>query len=448
MSATISTNDAHPGLQQGEQLHTSRWTPLQILVVAICTVINALDGMDLLIMSYIAPAMAADWHVGFATLGVVFSAGLAGMLVGCVVVAPFADTLGRRPIVLLALVLMTIGAVGSGFANSIVVFSALRALTGIGLGTLLASVAALVSEYAPAGRRSLAVGIFQAGYPIGAVATGVVAIYTIPAFGWKATLIGAGAISAVLLPCIWVLLPESVAFLESRQPAGALALSNSLRRRMGWSELPVLPPRAMAGNLPKPRDLLAPELRQATIALWISTFLSFGVLYFVTSWIPKIAVVAGLTQANALWSGSIFNLGGVVGDLAIGWLAVRRSIGKLIALFFMVCAVLMMIFAQQLSLAFVLITAFGLGFTLQGGFSAFYSLSAQLYPARVRSSGIGWAVGIGRGGAIIGPMVGGALLAAKLPLWITFACFAVPLIVAGWFAVLASRMHQLSVSDK
>lgn len=453
MSATVVAQGgvADGGVTEapiGAPVPNERWTPLQILVVAICAVINALDGMDLLIMSYVAPAMAADWNVGLAALGVVFSAGLAGMMVGCVALAPFADTWGRRPTVLLALALMTAGAIGSGFANDLVVFSALRALTGIGIGTLLASVAALVSEYGPPRHRSLAMGIFQAGYPVGAVATGLVSMVTIPAFGWKATLIGAGVISAAMLPVVWALLPESVSFLETRQPSEALARSNKLRRQMGWPELAALPPREEAGSLPKPRDLLARDLWRSTVTLWMATFLSFAVLYFVTSWIPKLAVEGGLSQSKALWAGSIFNFGGAAGGLLIGWLAIRRPIGGLIAVFFVACAVLMMIFAQQMPLALVLLTAFALGLTLQGGFTGFYSLSAQLYPPRVRGAGIGWAVGIGRGGAIIGPMAGGALLAAKMPLWITFACFAVPLIVAGYLARLAGRLGDVAATER
>lgn len=447
VGASIVAEAAVPGARTGETIRSDRWTPLQILVVAICAAINALDGMDLLIMSYVAPAMAADWNIGLATLGVVFSAGLAGMMIGCVAVAPFADTWGRRPTVLLALVLMTIGAIGSGFANDLIVFSALRALTGVGIGTLLASVAALVSEYGPPKHRSLAMGIFQAGYPVGAVATGLVSMVTIPAYGWKATLIGAGVISAALVPVVWALLPESVSFLETRQPAGALSRSNKLRRRMSWPELAKLPARAEVGSLPKPRDLVSRELWRSTVTLWMATFLSFAVLYFVTSWIPKLAVEGGLSQSKALWAGSIFNLGGAAGGLLIGWLAIRRPIGRLIAIFFVACAVLMMIFAQQMPLALVLLTAFALGLTLQGGFTGFYSLSAQLYPPRVRGAGIGWAVGIGRGGAIIGPMAGGALLAAKMPLWITFACFAVPLVLAGLLAQLAARLGDVAATD-
>jgi MFS family permease len=389
------------------------WTPTQRRVVGICTFINGLDGMDVLIMSYVAPAMAADWGVGFGMMGLTFSAGLAGMVLGCLAVAPFADTVGRRPVVLMALAMMTAGMIGTGLAPGLTPFLVARVVAGIGIGTLLASIAALTAEYAPEGRQSFAIGLFQAGYPIGAVLTGLASIVAIPAIGWQATLLGAGLVSLATLPVAWFGLPESRRFLEggarrAMPPVGALFADG------GW---------------------------RATIALWGATFAGFAVLYFVTSWIPGLAIKAGLAPGAALWAGTIFNLGGCVGATAIGWLAMRAPIAGLIRAFLIGAAALLVLFAAPMPLALVLVTAFGIGLTLQGGFSGFYALCATLYPAEIRSSGTGWAVGVGRGGAILGPALGGLLLAAKLPLWIVFGVFAVPLLVSGALAVLAARLR-------
>lgn len=393
----------------------SGWTPLSRRVVAICTLINALDGMDVLIMSYVAPAMAADWTIGFEMMGLVFSAGLAGMVIGCLLVAPFADSVGRRPIVLMALMMMSAGMLGTGLANSLTPFLIARIVAGIGIGTLLASIAALTAEYAPQGRTSFAIGLFQAGYPIGAVLTGLASIGAIPAFGWQATLLGAGCLSLAVLPVAWMGLPESRRFLEAGNesrsatpPVGALFIAGRWR---------------------------------STLALWGATFAGFGVLYFVTSWIPRLAIEAGLAPGAALWAGTIFNLGGCVGATAIGWLAIRTPIARLIRLFLGGAAILLLLFSAPLPLALILLIAFGIGLTLQGGFSGFYGLCAELYPPETRSSGTGWAVGLGRGGAILGPALGGMLLAAKLPLWAVFLSFAVPLVLSGALAVLAARLR-------
>ena len=412
----------------------TRWTALQIKVVALCALINMLDGMDVLVISFVAPALASEWGVSFQALGLIFSAGLAGMMIGCVVVAPLADVFGRRPVVIAGLGVMTIGMIGSGLASGVTMLGLCRGVAGIGIGTLLASIAALASEYAPPGRRTVAVGLFQAGYPLGAVLTGFVTIWALPLIGWQAVLIGAGLFSAVLLPVVVLMLPESLSFLERRQPRGALARINALRGRMAMPLLAALPPSSADDGKVKLSRLFADGMWRPTLTLWLATLLSFTVLYFVTSWIPKLSIEAGLAEDQALFAGAIFNLGGLVGATSIGLLAARLPIGRLIRVFLAAAAVLMMVFSQPMPLVAALGTAMLIGLTLQGGFSGFYSLAALLYPAEVRSSGIGWAMGVGRGGSILGPIVGGFLLEQHYPLWIVFLCFAVPLAVAGGLA--------------
>lgn len=431
-NAASAVSDAH------------RWTRLQILVVAICTAINMLDGMDVLIMSYVAPAMAEDWGISFELLGVIFSAGLVGMMLGSIVVAPLADVIGRRPVILGALVLITLGSFGSGLVQSISGLVGFRLITGVGIGTLLASVAALVSEYAPPGKRSVAIGFFQAGYPIGAVLTGLVSIWSIPRFGWQATLLGTAAVSAAVLPVAFALLPESMDFLQNRQPKDALARINALRARMNEPLLDTLPPRRVRGTLPKVGNLFGDGLWKSTLTLWLSIFLGYLVLYFVTSWIPRLAVEAGLSAADSLFAGAIFNVGGIIGTTSIGWLAVRRDIGWLIRSYMLAGAVLLVVFSQPMPLVAVLGVAVGMGLAVQGGFSGFYSLAAKIYPTEVRSSGIGWAIGIGRGGSVIGPLLGGFLLGQELPLWIVFLCFAIPLAISGVLAALVRGRADLA----
>lgn len=416
----------------------AEWAPLQILVVALCTIINALDGMDVLIISIVAPSIVDDWDISLSMLGLIFSAGLLGMMVGCVLVAPFADRVGRRPVVLGALILMTVGMVGTGLVRSVPAFIAFRALAGIGIGTLLASIAALVGEFAPPGRRSVAIGWFQAGYPAGAIVTGLAALWAIPQFGWQTVLVAAGAMSGLLLPVVWKLLPESPAFLEARQPPGALARLNDIRLRIGLPPFEAMPPRRAAPGIPV-AQLFAAGMWRATLPLWLATLGGFAALYFMTSWITKVAVMAGLDHADAIAATTIFNLGGLAGGLAMGWLAVRYRAGALIRTFLLAAGLLMIAFGAGFPLALLLIVAGAIGVTLQGGFTGFYTLAAQLYPAEARGSGIGWALGIGRGGAIVSPLAGAWLLEGGLPLWIVFACFAVPLALSGLLAAFAGR---------
>lgn len=432
----MASNIAADILPASRPVTATGWTALQIKVVALCAIINMLDGMDVLVISFVAPALTNEWGVSFQALGLIFSAGLAGMMIGCLLIAPLADVFGRRPVVIAGLAVMTLGMIGSGLASGVMSLGLCRGIAGIGIGTLLASIAALASEYAPPGRRTVAVGIFQAGYPLGAVLTGFVTIWALPLVGWQAVLIGAGLCSAALLPIVVLMMPESLGFLERRQPAGALARINALRTRMAMPLLAELPPTSADDGKVKLSRLFADGMWRPTLTLWMATLLSFTVLYFVTSWIPKLSIEAGLAENQALYAGAIFNLGGLVGATSIGVLAARLPIGRLICAFLIAASALMMVFSLPMPLAAALITAMLIGMTLQGGFSGFYSLAALLYPAEVRSSGIGWAMGVGRGGSILGPIVGGFLLEQHYPLWIVFLCFAVPLAVAGVLASL------------
>jgi MFS family permease len=392
------------------------WTGAQALVVALCCLVNMLDGMDTLIVSFVSPSLATQWHVSFQALGVVFSMGLAGMMVGSVVLAPLADFIGRRPMIILGVALLSIGTITSGMVDSTIAFALCRLVIGCGIGALLASVAALVSESAPPARRTVAIGIFQAGYPLGAVFTGFACIWFIPRYGWQATLVGAGITSTIVIPILWWLLPESKRQAPPQSTAHAPATSRL-------------------------REIFANGMWQSTALLWVATLLAYAVLYFVTSWIPKLATEAGLNASDSLWAGTMFNFGGLFGGLLMGWLAQRRRVGHLIATFFVVSAAAMMLFgaAGSLAEAGVFGVAFLMGLALQGGFTGFYSLGALLYPTEVRSTGIGWAVGIGRAGSIVGPLVGGFLLAQSLPLWIVQLCFAVPLLFAGVVSLVVGR---------
>lgn len=226
-----------------------KWHAIQILVLALCFVINALDGMDILIMSYVAPALAKDWAINPATLGVVFSAGLAGMMFGSIVVAPLADRFGRRTMILAALTAMALAMIGSGLAQSVALLMVARFVVGIAIGTVLASMAALTAEYAPERHRTLAVSPLQGGYLLSAVATGLVCVHAIPAFGWQPVLLGAGLLSAVALPIVLVLLPESLEFIVRRQPARALERANRILARLDRPALSALPPRAEAAGV-------------------------------------------------------------------------------------------------------------------------------------------------------------------------------------------------------
>src|SRR3954469_394681 len=184
------------------------WSQLQIFAVGICFVLNMLDGMDILMISYLAPAIASDWHIGAAALGVVFSAALAGMMVGALVLAPLADQFGRRPVILWSVGLMGCSMFGCGLAPTLAILIVLRFVVGLGIGAILASMAAITSEYSPPRHRTIAVALLQAGYAIGAMLAGLVVVAMLPEHGWRVLMSAAGVATLILLPLALVLLPE------------------------------------------------------------------------------------------------------------------------------------------------------------------------------------------------------------------------------------------------
>jgi benzoate transport len=410
-----------------------RWSARQILVVAVCFVLNMLDGMDVLILSYVAPALSADWKISPESLGVVFSASLAGMAAGGLLVAPLADRFGRRKLILASLVMMAAAMFGSGLAGSIGELIVSRFVVGIGIGTVLASMAASTAEYAPARHRTFAVGFLQAGYPVGATITGFVVASHIDASGWQAMLLGAAILCTASIPLVLVLLPESIDFLLARQPNNALARANRLLVSLGREPLDKLPvPQAAAQNRVGLKGLLAEGRAASTMLLWLAIIFSFMTLYFVISWIPKLAVEAGLPATQAIYAGAIYNVGAFIGTSSIGVVAMRFDLRRLILVYMTLAAAALVIFgAVAMPLLATLLTAFLIGVFVQGGFNGCYPLAASLYPAEARSTGLGWAMGVGRIGAVIGPMLGGFLLAEKVSLPVIFTIFAVPVVLAG-----------------
>ena len=412
--------------------------PLQTIVFLLCFLLNVIDGMDVLIISFTAPAIAAEWNIPAATLGVVFSAGLFGMMFGALLLAPFADAIGRRNLILISTALIAASTWLTAYTQGLTQLIALRVISGLGIGALLASAATMSAEYAPERWRNFIISACLAGYAIGAALTGTVAAEIIPAYGWRMMYQFAGAVTAAMLPLIWFGLPESLSFLLARQPRRALDRLNRILLRMQHApltELPALTAEARRG--PRPTALFTPELRRRTILLWFGFFMSFVTLFFLTSWIPKLSNSAGLPIELAIYAGAVFNLGGAIGILLQGVLSQRFGLQRSIFMFFVGTAALMGCFGL-FSGSWVL-PVFGLlGFLMQGGFVGLYIIAARLYPTLIRNTGVGWAIGAGRTGAIAGPIAGGLLIGAGVSMTGSFLLFAIPVLLAG-LAIRAIR---------
>lgn len=429
LTATVTPAD--------NNLPAQRWANVQILVIALCFLLNMLDGADLLIMSFVAPKLAEQWSVSPESLGVIFSASLAGMAIGCLLIAPMADRYGRKTMILGALALVVVAMIASGCVTNVGQLMVARLFVGIGVGTIGVSMTAMAAEFAPPRYANFAVGFVQAGWPLGAVATAFIAAEVIPVHGWQIMLVGIGMLSAALLVLIALTLPESLAFLEKRQPRDALERANALRQRLGTAPLSQLPPPATEGARFSVAALFNDGRARTSILLWTAVSLGYFVLYFVISWIPKLASQAGLPMTQAIYAGATYNTGAFLGTAAIGWITVRYSINRVIALFYAGGVAAMLVFGfVPMPVTPTLIVAGFVGLLVGGGFNGFWGLAAALYPAEIRGTGIGWALGVGRIGAVLGPIVGGILVGAQMPVSSIFAIFTVPLIAAAMLCLM------------
>ncbi|AYA65586.1 MFS transporter [Alteromonas sp. RKMC-009] len=418
-------------------LENNKMAPLQILVVMICFTLNMIDGMDVVLMSYTAPVLAQEWSIEPAVLGAVFSAALIGMTLGCLFIAPYADVIGRRKMILFAVTTIGAGMLFSGWSQSLHQLVAARVVTGLGVGAILASMATMTSEFATRERRNLCVSFLQAGYPIGAVATGFASAWLIPEFGWRVMFEISGVVTLLMVPVVYFFMPESPEFLLKRQPGNALDNINRILVKLKAAPLVTLPAAPADSARTSVKKLFTDGRARPTLLLWGGVFFGFFTLYFIISWIPKIAVDAGLPLEQGIFAGAAYNLGSFTGSILLGWISVRFGLQKMIFTFFVLAAVTLMVFGNvSMGVSMILLTAYILGVTLNGGFNGFWPTSARLYPTEIRATGVGWAVGAGRAGAVIGPFAGGYLLQSGAGLSTTFIVFTIPVVLAGLLTLL------------
>ncbi|GAA2935580.1 MFS transporter [Streptomyces enissocaesilis] len=381
--------------------------------ITVCVLLNTLDGFDVLVMAFTGKAVSAEWELSPSQLGLLLSAGLVGMALGAMCVAPWADRIGRRPVILGCLVVAAAGMLLSSVSQSPVQLGALRVLTGVGIGGVLAGSNVIAGEYASRRWRGLAVSLNSTGYAVGATVGGLLAVSMIEGSGWRSVFLAGGLATAAAVPLAFFLLPESVDFLVSRRPERALERINVLARRMGQPPLESLPgPTAVPSGIGAGfRELLSPALRRSTLLLWSAFFLVMAGFYFVTSWTPTLLVEAGLSGTQGLTGGTLLNLGGIFGAAGLGALAARFALRSVLMVYLITTAVMLSAFiasTSSLGAAFALGAVIGL--FANGSVAGLYALTPATYGTGIRATGLGSALAVGRIGAILAPTVAGGLL--------------------------------------
>jgi benzoate transport len=386
----------------------------QITAILVCVGLNMLDGFDVLVMSFTAAGVSAEWKLTGAQLGMLLSAGLIGMAVGSLFLAPRADRFGRRTIVMTSVLIVSVGMLLSGVARTHVQLGVLRAFTGVGIGGILASATVLVAEYSSNTWRSTASYLYTSGYSIGGTVGGAIAAILIARSGWRAAFEFGAIVSFAMLPIAYWGLPESLDFLITRQPADALRRLNQLLARMHHATVRVVPAAAASLGAPARASigrLFAPELARSTSLIWIAFFFMMGGYYFVFSWTPKLFSLNGLTAQQGITSGVLLSLGGIVGTVLFAFIARAIEVRRLISFCLVVASVLMAVFALTTHSLFVgLIAGVALGAMSTSAMAGFYALTPTLYAPNLRTTGMGWGIGIGRLGAILAPLATGMLV--------------------------------------
>ena len=409
-----------------------KMTQVQYFSIAICFLMSVLDGMDVLVVSYCAPAIAEDLNLGPKTLGFVFSAGLIGMAIGAIFLAPFADIFGRKKLILASAFIMGFSVLLTSLSENILQLILMRLVSGLGIGCMLATTATLTSENVLNNSKDFWVSLVISGYPVGAVVSGYVAAAIIPSYGWESMFVLAGLTTLLTIPLIFFFLSESPQFYLKKQPKDALAKANKILIKMNFKPLDSLPKIGLkANNKPLVSRLFSEKYKISTLQLWAALFFAFGCLYFLISWIPKLATDAGLSIELAIYAGTIFNVGAFFGIVLQGYFSSKIGLKKTISFFLLLTFLLMASFKLFIGTDILLLVYFLLGFSLQGGFVGLYAVAARLYPTEFKTTGVGWAIGMGRVGGILAPLIGGLLISIGLSLSANFFIFSIPALIAS-----------------
>ncbi|MCJ2183487.1 MFS transporter [Novosphingobium sp. 1949] len=386
----------------------------QVIAIAIATALNALDGFDVLSISFAAPGIAKDWGIDRAALGLVLSMELFGMGIGAFVLGSLADRIGRRPTLLACLVIMAVGMALASTASGVTVLSVYRLFTGLGIGGMLAATNAVVAECSNARRRNLTVAIMAGGYPIGAIVGGSIASFLLGSTGrWEAVFEFGSIATACFIPLVLWLVPETMAFLLHKRPAGALEKINRTLVLQNRAPIGQLPPAEPVKEKASLAALFAPGMASVTIMLTATYFFHMLTFYFLVKWIPKIVVDLGFAPALAggvlVWG----NVGGAIGSVTVSLLSQKMGIRPVVVAAMIMGAVAVAVFGQgAVTLGYLSAIACVACFFTNGATAGLYAVIAQSYPASLRAGGTGLVIGIGRAGAALGPILAGLLFTA------------------------------------
>ncbi|MFN3790023.1 MFS transporter [Massilia sp.] len=425
----------------------ARFNRFHFGILAWCAIIIICDGYDLAVAGIALPSIMQEMGVTAQSAGFMVSSALFGMMFGAIFLGTIADRIGRRLAIVICLVLFSVFTAAAGFTSDPYTFSVMRFLAGLGIGGVMPNVVAQMTEYSPKRIRSTMVTLMFSGYAVGGMLAALLGKGMIEAYGWQSVFIAAG-VPVILIPFILKGLPESMPFLirQGRQAE----LQDILVRmepsyRVQKDDSYTLPAADRAQGAPIGR-LFQDGRGFSTIMFWIAFFMCLFMVYALSSWLAKLMAGAGYSLGSALTFVLVLNFGAVIGAVGGGWLADRFHIKYVLVGMYLLAAVSITLLGYKVSTPVLFLLVGLAGASTIGTQIVTYAYAGQFYPMAVRSTGIGWASGVGRSGAILAPIVIGTLVGMSLPLQQNFLAIAIPAAIAA--VAVACIRHERSASAR
>jgi MFS transporter, AAHS family, 4-hydroxybenzoate transporter len=415
-------------------INSRRTGVTQYAIVVLCGFVMFLDGFDTQAISYMAPSIAKDWGLSKELLGPIFSSALTGLMAGYLLVSPLSDRFGHRRLVVISTFAFAVLTFATIFATDVTELIGLRFVTGIALGSVIPSAIALTTEFSPARLRATFVLAIYCGFSLGFVAAGAVAAWTIPEYGWRSMLWIGSAAPLIIAMLALVFLPESLDFLirTRARPENVWRVVRRVDRA-----LPVQGPTRFVTDVVEQRSavgsLFSSGRAAGTVVIWIVFMLNLAEFYALQSWLPSILSNVGYSLSTVALATTMTTVGGIVAAFAIGPAMDRVGPYRSLATVYLTGVLFVVLFGFSIGGPswLLLMTAFCAGFCISGGQKSVIALAAIYYPTPIRSTGVGWALGIGRLGGIGGPLLIGTLLAYHLGAQHILYAATVPMLLAG-----------------
>ncbi|KAA1004054.1 MFS transporter [Paraburkholderia panacisoli] len=423
-----------PPIDVQQFLDENRFSPYQWLILFLCFLVVAVDGLDTAAMGFIAPSLVTEWDVSKAALAPVMSAALFGLAIGALTAGPLADKHGRKVVIVASVLVFGVASALSAGAWSLWSLTAFRFITGLGLGAAMPNTVTLMTEYAPRRKRALLSTLMFCGFALGSASTGFVASSVIPMFGWR-SLLGLGGLLPVTLAAVLMLtLPESVRFLTWRAASSA-EIARILRK---IAPLPAeetltfhLSGEAGGHSRSSIRSLFSEGNAAGTWFLWITFFMGLIVVYLLTSWLPTLMKESGVPMPQAAVVTGMFMFGSMFGTILMGWLIDRFSTYVVVSISYGCAAVsIISIGLNPGDVSLLRVLVFTTGFAM-GATTTMPIVAAQFYQIHCRATGVSWMLGMGRFGGILGASMGGILMTLGLSFRAIFLGLAIPAILAA-----------------